>query len=348
MSALMIGIDGTVVDKQTRRWLADPRVAGVILFARNIEDRAQVQALNAELRKLRPDLLLAVDQEGGRVRRLREGFVDLGPLAQIGALWAIEPSLARRAARLHAELMALDTRLAGFDFSFAPVADVAGGNQCIGDRAFHPDPEVTARLVALYVERQQACGMAATLKHFPGHGAVEADTHHAAARDERELSQVLEDLLPFAAGIEAGARAVMMAHVVVPGIDPWPAGASASWIRLLRGPMGFKGAIVCDDLAMVGSHSLGDLPARLLAHQRAGCDLLLVCKPEQVDAALATDMAASKACDRRLRMLRARRTPALPRADQWWQQSQAILQGLLEQSAAAPASGTNIKEQAVG
>ena len=332
MSLLMIGIDGTCVEEQTRRWLRNPRVAGVILFARNIVDRAQLVSLNAELRRERPGLLIAVDQEGGRVRRLRKGFVQLGPLAEIGALWQLNPAFARRAARLHAELMAFDTRLTGFDFSFAPVADLAAGNECIGDRAFHCDPEISARLVALYVERQQACGMAATLKHYPGHGTVEADTHLAAAVDDRPMTQIAEDMLPFAAGIEAGAKAVMMAHVIAPCVDDQPAGASSRWVRILRQQLGFRGAVVCDDLAMVGSHSLGDLPQRLRAHHRAGCDLLLVCKPDQVDAALpiCEEWSASKLTERRVRRLRQRANPKPPAKADWWRQSWDTLQGLLE------------------
>ncbi len=331
MSLLMIGIDGTTVDAQTRRWLSEPKVAGVILFARNIDTRAQVIELNAELRRLRPDLLIAVDQEGGRVRRLREGFVQLGPLAAIGDLWQRDSSKARRAARLHAELMTMDTRLAGFDLSFAPVADLGAGNACIGDRAFHADPEVAARLVALYVERQQACGMAATLKHFPGHGAVAADTHLAAAVDERSIDAIGNDMLPFAAGCEAGARAVMMAHVIVPCVDDQPAGASTRWVRLLRNQLGFRGAVMCDDLAMVGSHSLGDLPQRMHAHRQAGCDLLLVCMPDQVDAALATSSqwSVSKLIERRVRALSQRVNPKPPRQEDWWRRPWATLQDLL-------------------
>ncbi|MCB1635338.1 MAG: beta-N-acetylhexosaminidase [Xanthomonadales bacterium] len=298
MSLLMIGLPGPTLDADSRRWLSAPQVVGAILFARNIESREQLEAFNAEMRRFRPELLLAVDQEGGRVRRLREGWLPLPPLADLGALWARDPSLARRAVRLHAELMALEVRASGFDLSFAPVADVAGGNACIGDRALHADPEIAARLVALYVARQQACGMAATLKHFPGHGAVSADSHHDLATDDRPWEAIVADLLPFAAGIEAGARAVMMAHVAVPAVDPQIAGASARWIGLLRQQLGFRGAIVSDDLAMLGAAAVGELPERLQAHAQAGCDLLLACDPQQVDEAL-------------------RLTDALPRPARW-------------------------------
>lgn len=318
MSQLMIGLPGPRLDSATRHWLQQPQVAGVILFARNIESRAQVEAFNRELRKQRRGLLIAVDQEGGRVRRLREGFMALPPLADIGALWSVDPSLARRAARLHAELMASEVRAAGFDLSFAPVADVAGGNACIGDRALHADPEVAARLVALYVERQQETGMAATLKHFPGHGAVSADSHLDLACDERPIEAICADLLPFAAGIDAGARAVMMAHISVPAVDSAIAGASARWIDVLRNGLGFTGAIISDDLAMLGAAALGDLDARLQAHRAAGCDLLLVCEPDQVDAALAqsTRWRPKPALRARIRALRADRTVRPPSARQ--------------------------------
>ncbi len=306
MSQLMIGLPGPRLDRAARDWLQQRQVAGVILFARNVESRPQVEALNRELRQLRPDLLLAVDQEGGRVRRLREGFLELPALAEIGALWAVDPSYARRAARLHAELMVSDVRSAGFDFSFAPVADVAGGNACIGDRALHADPEIAARLVALYVQKQQECGMAATLKHFPGHGAVSADSHLDLACDERPVEAICADLLPFAAGVEAGARGVMMAHIAVPAVDSAIAGASQRWIDVLRHGLGFAGAILSDDLAMLGAAALGDLDARLEGHRAAGCDLLLVCEPDQVDTALAHSAGwrVSRAANSRVHALR--------------------------------------------
>lgn len=326
----MIGLPGPQLDAESRRWLAAPNVAGVILFARNIESRVQLEALNAQLRQLRPGLLLAVDQEGGRVQRLREGWLPLPPLAAIGALWSRDPALARRAARLHAELMALQVRASGFDLSFAPVADVAGGNVCIGDRAFHADPEVAARLVAVYVARQQACGMAATLKHYPGHGTADADSHHTLTTDERPLDAIVADLLPFAAGIEAGARAVMMAHLAVPAFDATIAGASPAWIGLLRRQLGFGGAIVSDDLAMLGAAALGDLSQRLGAHEQAGCDLLLACDPSQVEEALrlTADWARPARLPPRLARLRAGKRPLVPAADalqRRWNQLQELL-----------------------
>lgn len=330
MSQLMIGLPGPRLDSAARDWLQQPQVAGVILFARNIESRPQLEALNRELRQLRRGLLIAVDQEGGRVRRLREGFLALPALAEIGALWAVDPSLARRASRLHAELMASEVRSAGFDLSFAPVADVAGGNACIGDRALHADPEVAARLVALYVEKQQACGMAATLKHFPGHGAVSADSHLDLACDERPIEAICADLLPFATGIEAGARGVMMAHIAVPAVDRAIAGASPRWVGVLRNGLGFTGAIISDDLAMLGAAALGDLAARMDAHRAAGCDLLLVCEPDQVDAALSRSARwrPKPVVRARIRALRADRTLRLPSAKQLtrhWELLQELL-----------------------
>lgn len=287
---LLIGLSGPELDEAERAWLRCPQVSGVILFARNVQNLAQVRQLNEEIRATakRP-FLIAVDQEGGPVQRLRgEGFTDLPALAEIGRVYASDPERGRQAARLHAKIMASEVRSAGFDLSLAPVADLARGNRAIGPRAFSGDPEACAELVACYVTGMAEAGMAATLKHFPGHGSVVEDTHHELACDRRPQTAWEEaDWRPFRAGIAAGARAVMMAHVVCTAFGARPAGAEPGVVGRLRSELGFKGLVMSDDLGMNGVRSLGSLTARLRAHLEAGCDLLLVCEPGQVAEAIA-------------------------------------------------------------
>lgn len=286
---LIIGIAGTTLSAEERDWLQHPAVAGVILFKRNFASRGQVAELAAALREAAPrPQLLCVDQEGGRVQRFVEGFTKLPALAPFGALYERDPGAALRLAQEHAWLMASEIRAIGLDLSFAPVVDLGRGNLAIGDRAFHPDPQVVAAFTRAYVQGMHAAGMAATLKHFPGHGSVREDTHFDAAIDPRPL-EVLEreDLVPFAAGIEAGAEAVMLAHVTYPAVAPEPAGYSPFWLKdVLRGRMGFRGVAFSDDIGMAAAESAGGVKARIDAHLDAGCDVVLVCAPPLVPDSL--------------------------------------------------------------
>jgi beta-N-acetylhexosaminidase len=192
-------------------------------------------------------------------------------------------------AREHAWLMASEVRASGVDLSFAPVVDLARGNRAVGDRAFSPDPQAVAAFARAYVEGMHEAGMAATLKHFPGHGSVLEDTHFDTAVDPRPLDALMAaDLVPFVAGIEARADAVMMAHVVYPEVAPEPAGYSRRWIEdILRGRMGFRGVVFSDDIGMAAAFSAGGVKARIDAHLDAGCDVVLVCHPDLVDDSLA-------------------------------------------------------------
>lgn len=287
--SLLIGIEDTRLSATSRARLADKRIAGVILFARNYTDKAQLAELVADIRAVRRGLLIAVDQEGGPVQRFRSEFTALPALARIGALFAADRRAGTQACALHAWLMCHELLALDIDLSLAPVADLARGNRAIGERAFHADPVLNAELVALYVDRMERSGMAATLKHFPGHGSVPEDTHHDVATDRRTLSALAHtDLLPFAVGIQAGARAVMLAHVSYPQVDRRPAGYSRRWIRdLLRHTLRFRGVVMGDDVSMAGAASAGDVADRVRAHYRAGCELVLACQPEAVDAALA-------------------------------------------------------------
>ncbi len=286
---LVIGIAGTELTAQERDWLQDDAVAGVILFKRNFASRAQVGELTAAIRaSTRRPLLLCVDQEGGRVQRFREGYTALPPLETFDALFRKDRDAALALAAQHAWLMASEVRASGVDLSFAPVVDLGRGNRAIGDRAFSADPAVVAEFVRAYVRGMHEAGMAATLKHFPGHGSVLEDTHVDHAVDPRPLDALrAEDLLPFAAGIAAGADAVMVAHVSYPAVAPEPAGYSPRWINeILRGEMGFRGVVFSDDIGMAAAHSAGGVRGRVLAHLDAGCDVVLVCHPELVEESL--------------------------------------------------------------
>lgn len=292
---LIFGISGTELTAQERDWLQHPQAAGVILFKRNFASRQQVTELAAAIREAAPrPQLLCVDQEGGRVQRFIEGFTKLPALAPFGPLHDRDPGAALRLAHEHAWLMASEIRAIGLDLSFAPVVDLGRGNLAIGDRAFHADPQVVAAFTRAYVQGMHAAGMAATLKHFPGHGSVLEDTHFDEAIDPRPLDVLeREDLVPFAAGIEAGAEAVMLAHVTYPAIAPEPAGYSPFWLKdVLRERMGFRGVAFSDDIGMAAAESAGGIKARIDAHLDAGCDVVLVCAPALVEDSL-------KACDGR-------------------------------------------------
>jgi beta-N-acetylhexosaminidase len=287
---LMIGVAGTALTAQEAEWLAQPCVAGVLLFARNFTSRGQLSELCAAIHAAGSgQLLIAVDQEGGAVQRFRTGFTRLPALAAIGAVYDRDPAEAVRLAEDHAWVMASELRASGVDFSFAPVVDLARGNAAIGTRAFHADPEVTSELAQAYVRGMHLAGMAAVLKHFPGHGSTPADTHAAQAIDPRPLQTIRgADLLPFQDCIAAHVEAVMMAHVIYPEVDVCPAGYSPTWIKhILREELGFAGAVVSDDIGMSAAATVGTIGQRVQAHLEAGCDLVLACAPDVVPEAIA-------------------------------------------------------------
>ncbi len=286
---LQIGISGHELTARERDWLQHDGCAGVVLFARNFASRAQVAELTQAIREAAPrPQLISVDQEGGRVQRFREGYSVLPALQGFDALYRDDAQAALALAREHAWLMASEIRATGIDMSFAPVIDLARGNRAIGNRAFSADPQVVAAFTRAYVAGMHEAGMSATLKHFPGHGSVPEDTHFDAAVDDRALADLeAADLVPFVAGIEAGADAVMMAHVTYPQVAPEPAGYSPFWIgELLRARMGFRGVVFSDDIGMAAAHSAGGIKGRVDAHLDAGCDVVLVCHMQMVEEAL--------------------------------------------------------------
>lgn len=290
LGPVMVGIEGTTLDAGARELLAHPLAGGVILFRRNYESPAQLAALVREIRGLRhPPLLVAVDQEGGRVQRFREGLTRLPPPAAIGALHRVDPRQGLGAAERIAWLMAAELRTLGVDLSFAPVLDLDRGRAAvIGDRAFGGDPEAVAVLGRAWMRGAHAAGMAAVGKHFPGHGGVSGDSHLALPEDPRPLAELaLEDLMPFERLVRAGLPGVMAAHVLYSAVDPRPATFSRRWIGgVLRGELGFQGAVFSDDLGMRAAEIAGAPPERAQAALAAGCDMVLACTPGLAGAVL--------------------------------------------------------------
>ncbi len=279
LGAVMVDLAGLQLRAEERERLLHPQVAGVVLFSRNFESFEQLKALCAEIHALRqPKLLIAVDHEGGRVQRFRtEGFTHLPPMGKLGRLHALNPMEADEAARALGWLMAAELLTAGVDFSFAPVVDVDyGRSQVIGDRSFAQSPETVGLLAAHFLRGMHEAGMAGVAKHFPGHGYALADTHMDVAEDSRPLEMLELDLQPFRQLIQAGVEGVMPAHVIYSEVDRLPAGFSRIWLQqILRGQLGFEGAIISDDLNMAAAVAQGGIVHRAQQALEAGCDLLL-------------------------------------------------------------------------
>jgi len=290
--AVMLDISGTQLTDDDRRRLKSPQTGGVILFSRNYQSSQQLVGLVQEIQALRqPPLLIAVDQEGGRVQRFREGFTALPAMCELGARWDEDPATARRLARYTGYVLAAELRAHGIDLSFTPVLDVDyGHNAVIGDRAFHRDPKVIGDLALSLLHGLRDAGMAAVGKHFPGHGHVVADSHHELPVDDRSYAQIAAgDLVPFRHLIENGLAGIMPAHVIYPRIDERPAGFSDIWLKkILRGTLAFDGMIFSDDLSMAGAQWAGGIAKRADAALNAGCDMVLVCNdPQAADELLA-------------------------------------------------------------
>ena len=280
LGPLMIDVAGLSLDAEDRELLRHPLVGGVILFSRNYSDREQVKALVAEIQALRsPALLIAVDQEGGRVQRFRAGFTRLPPLATLGELYDTDSHRAREVATMAAKLMAIEVLDTGVDFSFAPDVDIDYGLcSVIGDRAIHRDPEVVAQLGLAYMQGLRQVGMAAVAKHFPGHGGVEGDSHLLLPEDHRSRAELMDDIRPYTTLINDSLHGIMMAHVRYAKIDPDIASMSKYWIKdVLRTELGFNGVVFSDDLSMEGASEAGSVSDRAEQALNAGSDMLLIC-----------------------------------------------------------------------
>lgn len=332
LGPVMLDLEGTALTQAERKLLTRPEVGGVILFARNIVDGHQVSELCATIRRVRPELLLAVDQEGGRVQRLRQGVTRLPSMGRLGYCYPQDPQGCLQLCQDAGWLLGMEMAACGLDFSFAPVLDVdIGRSSVIGDRSFGGDPYAVAAMAGALVDGLHEAGMAAVGKHFPGHGGVAADSHAELPVDTRSLQALREhDLVPFAA-LAGRLGGVMPAHVVYSAFDQRPAGFSPSWLGMLREELKFKGAIFSDDLSMAGAHIAGDPQARALTALNAGCDMVLVCNDRDAAGAV-VDACVGRESKRqaRLRYGRARpeleTLPALSR----WRRVHARLEALCE------------------
>ncbi len=332
LGPLMVDVAGLELTPEDRDVLRHPLVGSVILFTRNYQSAEQLTKLVADIHAVRsPALIVAVDQEGGRVQRFRPEFSKLPPPRRIGHEFDLDPKQGITLARSMGWLMAAELRAHGVDLSFAPCVDLDYGiSEVIGDRAFHAKPEAVAQLALAYMQGMKDAGMAATAKHFPGHGAVVADSHHSLPVDRRAWNELGQDLLPFRRLIDNGIPGVMVAHILYPAIAPEPASLSRRWIQnALREELRFEGAIFTDDLSMGGAKEFGDVVARASAALEAGCDVLPVCNDRASVTTLLDNLDWEIQPSAHLRLVRMRGKTAPERgellAGQAWRSSQELL-----------------------
>jgi beta-N-acetylhexosaminidase len=335
LGPLMVDIAGTELSADDVRVLGDPLVGSVLLFTRNYRNPRQLSELTASIRAVRtPHLLIAVDHEGGRVQRFREGFTRLPAMRLLGRRFDEDRRDALELAQSVGWLMAAELRAVGVDFSFAPCIDLDyGASEIIGDRAFHSDPDSVAALGVATLLGMREAGMPAIAKHFPGHGAVIADSHVALPVDRREYADLEGDIRPYRTLIDNNLAGIMAAHVVFPAVDALPASLSQRWIGgVLRGELGFHGCVFADDLTMAGAAAFGDVIARADLAFAAGCDVLPICNDRpSVELVLGRLQAnvGSAASQARLVRMRARgEAPADLQANSHWQQTAARIAAL--------------------
>jgi beta-N-acetylhexosaminidase len=281
MGPVMIDVQGLELNEQDRERLRHPLVGGVILFARNYASPEQLRRLTKAIHAIKdPGLLIAVDHEGGRVQRFRDGFTAIPPMRAFGHLWDRDPARATELIKQTGYVIGAELLAHGVDFSFAPVLDLDHGeSNVIGDRSFHRDPAIVTALARELIGGFAEAGMGWVGKHFPGHGYVRADSHHEVPIDLRPFEEIeRDDLVPFRDLARVGMGGVMPAHVIYPDVDPLPAGFSPVWLKdVLRQSLGFGGVIFSDDLSMKAAGTAGDVTERASAAIHAGCDMVLLC-----------------------------------------------------------------------
>jgi beta-N-acetylhexosaminidase len=296
---ITLDVVGLELDAEDRRRILDPLTGGVILFGRNFSNRKQLSKLTADIKKLRPDVLISIDHEGGRVQRCKvDGFTHLPAMRKLGELWlaksksthpAESAALAMAAATACGYILASELRACGVDLSFTPVLDLDFGRSgVIGDRSFSRDPQIVFALAKSLNEGLRLADMANCGKHFPGHGWAEADSHVAIPVDERSLQEILnKDAKPYE-WLDLSLAAVMPAHVIYPKVDQHPAGFSKIWLHsILRQELGFEGVIFSDDLSMEGASVAGSVVKGAELALEAGCDAVLICnRPDLADQLL--------------------------------------------------------------
>jgi beta-N-acetylhexosaminidase len=335
LGPLMIDVAGTELTAEDIRVLSHPLVGSVILFSRNYRDVPQVTSLTAAIRAVRtPHLLIAVDHEGGRVQRFREGFTRLPPARALGRRYDEDRREGLALAHSAGWLMAIELRAVGVDFSFAPCVDLDYGvSEIIGDRAFNSDTDAVGALSVAYMAGMREAGMAAVAKHFPGHGAVIADSHVALPVDRRNFVDLEPDIRPYRLLIENNVAGIMGAHVVFPTVDPLPASLSKRWITgVLRGELGFHGCVFADDLTMAGAAAFGGVIERAELAFAAGCDVLPICNDRQAVKSVLDHFGpdlGSPASQARVVRMRARgEAPINLGADRQWQQTVILIVSL--------------------
>lgn len=307
--SVMLDLAGPKLAAGERDLLRHPSAGGVILFSRNFESPRQLLGLTREIRAERPELLIAVDHEGGRVQRFKEGFTPIPPMRVLGERWESDAGGARALAEAIGYVIAVELQQHGVDFSFAPVLDVDfGSSSVIGDRAFSEEPRVIAALARAFISGLAAGGAPSVGKHFPGHGYVKADSHVDVPVDERSLREIeASDLLPYVELIANGLTGVMPAHVIYPKVDDRPAGYSSVWLRdILRGRLRFDGMIFSDDLSMEGARAAGGPDERALAAVDAGCDMVLLCNAPEAAPGVLQALKGRSPEPRRIALMRGR------------------------------------------
>jgi beta-N-acetylhexosaminidase len=331
----MVDVAGTELSREDLEVLSHPLVGSVILFTRNYRNVEQVARLTAAIRAVRtPHLLIAVDHEGGRIQRFREGFTSLPPARALGRRFDQDRRDGLGLAHAAGWLMAIELRAVGVDFSFAPCVDLDYGmSEIIGDRSFHRDPDAVGALAVAYMAGMREAGMAAVAKHFPGHGAVIADSHVALPVDKRKFADLEPDIRPYRVLIDNNLPGVMPAHVVFPEVDPRPASLSKPWISgVLRGDLKFHGCVFADDLSMAGAAAFGGVIERCELAIAAGCDVLPICNDRQAVKSVLDHFgpeAGSPASQARVVRMRARgEAPINLGADRQWHQSVSLIASL--------------------